>query len=145
MVLERSQLGGMMPVIATAWKSWQIAYLHCGTLVACVLVVRLVCCPGWGIYDWAITGGLLGKLQVLGCLLSCFFARGGMFGSALYLGNGSRGCIRESGERALVSICSIIFLTCEGSMVMRPMIGSRMEERLVGEVCCRFTSVRGCI
>ena len=61
---------------------------------------------------------------------------GGLFGIALSHGNGSRGLILASGERALVSSCSIILLTCVGSDVILPVVGSRMEERFVGAVCC---------
>ncbi len=42
----------------------------------------------------------------------------------------------ESGERALVSSCSIHILTCVGSLIILPVIGSRMAERFVGAVCC---------
>jgi len=51
-------------------------------------------------------------------------------------GNVSRGLSRASGERALVSSCSILLLTCVGSLMIRPVIGSRMDERCVGAVCC---------
>jgi len=59
-----------------------------------------------------------------------------MFGIALCKGNGSRGLIRAYGERALVSSCSIVLLTCVGSLMILPVIGSRMDERFVGAVCC---------
>jgi hypothetical protein len=61
---------------------------------------------------------------------------GGLFGIALSHGNGSLGLILASGERALVSSCSIIILTCVGSLVILPVLGSRMEERFVGAVYC---------
>ena len=59
---------------------------------------------------------------------------GGLFGIALSHGNGSRGLIRVSGESALVSSCSIIFFTRVGSLVILPVLGSRMDERFVGAV-----------
>ncbi len=59
---------------------------------------------------------------------------GGFFGIALSHGNGSCGLILASGERALVSSCSTILLTCMGSLVILPVLGSRMEERFVGVV-----------
>jgi hypothetical protein len=62
----------------------------------------------------------------------------GLFGIALSQGNGSRGLIRAYGKRALVSSCSIICLTRVGSLVILPMVGSRMDERFVGVVCYRF-------
>ena len=43
---------------------------------------------------------------------------GGLFGIALSHGDGSRGLIRVSGESALLSSCSIIILTCVGSLVI---------------------------
>ncbi len=61
---------------------------------------------------------------------------GGLFGIALSHGNGSLGLILASGERALVSSCSIIRLTCVGSLVILPVMGSRMDERFVGAVYC---------
>ena len=61
---------------------------------------------------------------------------GGLFGIALSHGNGSRGLIRAYGERALVSSCSTILLTCVGSLVILPVMGSRMDERFVGAVYC---------
>ena len=61
---------------------------------------------------------------------------GGLFGIALSHVNGSRGLILASGERALVSSCSIILLTCVGSLVILPVLGSRMDERFVGVVYC---------
>ena len=63
---------------------------------------------------------------------------GGLFGIALSHGNVSRGLIRVSGERALVSSCSIILLTSVGSLVILPVLGSRMDERFVGAVCCGY-------
>ena len=62
---------------------------------------------------------------------------GGLFGIALCQGNRPRGLIRVSGERALVSSRSIILLTCVGSLVILPVIGSRMDERFAGAVCWR--------
>ena len=62
---------------------------------------------------------------------------GGLFGIALSHGNGSRRSIRAFGERALVSSCSIILLTSVGSLVILTVMGSRMDERFVGAVCCR--------
>ena len=59
-----------------------------------------------------------------------------MFGVALCQGNGSRGLIRASGEIALISSCFIILLTCVGSLVIFPVVGSRMDERFVDVVCC---------
>ena len=59
---------------------------------------------------------------------------GGLFGIALNHGNGSRGLIRVFGESALVSSCSIIILTCVGSPVILPVLGSRMDDRFVGAV-----------
>ena len=82
--------------------------------VACVLVGLLICCQGRRLLDWAVDVGLLGRLQVLGCLWSCFCLWPGLFGIALCQGNGSRGLIRAYGERALVSSCSIFLLTCVG-------------------------------
>ncbi len=61
----------------------------------------------------------------------------GLFGIALSQGNGSRGLIRASGERALVSSCSIICLTRVGSLVILPVVGSQMDKRFVDVVCCR--------
>ncbi len=61
---------------------------------------------------------------------------GGLFGIALSHGNGSRGLIRASGKRALVSSYSIILLTCVGSLVILLVMGSRMDERFVGAVYC---------
>ena len=70
---------------------------------------------------------------------------GGLFGIALCQGNGSRGLILAFGERALVSSCSIILLTCAGSLVNLLVIEPRMDERFVGAVCwrylCRFAAV----
>ena len=59
---------------------------------------------------------------------------GGLFGIALSHGNGSHGLILAYGERALVYSCSVILLTCVGSLVILPVLGSRMEERFVGAV-----------
>ena len=59
---------------------------------------------------------------------------GGLFGIALNHGNGSHGLTRVSGESALVSSCSIIFLTCVGSLVILHVLGSRMDARFVGAV-----------
>ncbi len=42
------------------------------------------------------------------------------------------GLTRLSGERAFVSRVSIIVVTREGLLVMRPALGSRIEKRLVG-------------
>ena len=61
---------------------------------------------------------------------------GGLFGIALCKWNGSRGLIRASGERALVSSCYIILLTFVGSLVILPVIGSRIDERFAVAVCC---------
>ena len=61
---------------------------------------------------------------------------GGLFCIALSRGNGSRGLILASRERALVSSCSIILLTCVGSLVILPVMGSLMDERFVGAVYC---------
>ena len=58
----------------------------------------------------------------------------GLFGIALRHGNRSRGLIRASGERALVSSYSIILLTCVGSLMILHVIGSRMDEMFVGAV-----------
>ena len=58
----------------------------------------------------------------------------GLFGIALSHGNESRGLILVSGERAFVSSCSIILLTCVGSLIILPVLGSRMENRFVGAV-----------
>ncbi len=68
--------------------------------------------------------------------MTIFFREVGLFGIALSQGNGSRGLIRASGERALVSSCYIILLTCVGSLTILPVIGSRMDESFVGAVCC---------
>ncbi len=68
--------------------------------------------------------------------MTIFLRAVGLFGIALSQGNGSRGMIRASGERALVSSCSIILLTCVGSLMILPVIGSRMDERFIGAVCC---------
>ena len=76
---------------------------------------------------------LLAKLPALGCL----WRAGGLFGIALCQGSGSHGLIRASGERALVSSCSIILLTCVGSLVILHVVGHRMYERFVG-VACRW-------
>ena len=62
---------------------------------------------------------------------------GGLCGIALCQGNGSRREIRASGKRALVSNCYIICLNCEGPLATLPVIGSRVEEKLFGAVCCR--------
>ncbi len=59
---------------------------------------------------------------------------GGLFGIAFSHGNGSRGLIRVSGESALLSSCSIIILTCMGSLVILHVLGSRMDEKFVGAV-----------
>ena len=72
---------------------------------------------------------------MLGCLRPCFFRAGGLLGIALCQGNGSRGLIRSFGERALVSSCSIILLTCVVSLVSLLVMMSRMDERFVGAVC----------
>ena len=63
---------------------------------------------------------------------------GGLFGIASCQGSGSRGLIRAFRERVLVYSCSIILLTCVGSLVILYVIGSRMEEICVGVVCCWF-------
>ena len=55
-----------------------------------------------------------------------------MIGIALCQGNGSHGLIRAFGERALVFSCYIIYLNCVGSLVILPVIRSRMDERFVG-------------
>ena len=60
-----------------------------------------------------------------------------MIGIALSLGYVSRGLIRASRERALVSICSFILLTCMGLPVILSVIGSRVDERFVGAGCYR--------
>ena len=70
--------------------------------------------------------------------MTMFFCAGGLVGIALCQGNGSRGSIRVFGEKALVSTCSINFLTCVGSLVTRSVIESRMDERFVGTVCLCF-------
>ena len=70
--------------------------------------------------------------------MTMFLRDGGLFGIALCQGNGTRGLIRASGERAWVSSCSIILLTCVGSLVTLPVIGSRMDERFAGAVCCWY-------
>ena len=44
--------------------------------------------------------------------------------------------IRASGEKALVSSCSNILLTCVGSLVILFVIGSRIDEMIVDVVCC---------
>ncbi len=62
----------------------------------------------------------------------------GLFGIALCQRNGPRGLICASGERVLISSCSIILLTCVGSLVIFPVVGSRMDERFVGVVCCWY-------
>ena len=59
----------------------------------------------------------------------------GLFGITLSQGNGTHGLIRASRERALVSSCSIILLTCAGSLMILHVIGSRMDERFIGAVC----------
>ena len=69
--------------------------------------------------------------------MTMFLCAVGLFGIALCQGNGYRGLTRASGERALVSSCSIICLTRVGSLVILSVVGSRMDERLVGVVCCR--------
>ena len=104
--------------------------------VACVLVGLPVCCRGRGLFDWVVFVMLLGRLRVLGCLCPCFLRVVGMFGIALGQGNGSRGMIRAHGERALVSSCSIILLTYVGLLMILLVLGSRMDERFVGAVCC---------
>jgi hypothetical protein len=65
-----------------------------------------------------------------------FFRAGGLFGIALCQRNRIRGLILASGERALVSSCSTLLLTCVGSLVIIPVIGSQMDERFAGAVCC---------
>ena len=62
----------------------------------------------------------------------------GLVGIALSQGNGSHGLIRAYGERALVSSCFVILLTCVGSLMILHVLGSRMDERCVGAVCCWF-------
>ena len=68
--------------------------------------------------------------------MTIFLCAVGLFDIALSQGNGSRRLIRASGERALVSSCSIVLLTCVGSMMILLVIGTRMDERFVGAVCC---------
>ena len=98
------------------------------------LAIHAVCCRGRGLYARAVCVMLLERLRVLDCLLPCFLRVGGLFGIALSHGNGSRGLILVYGEGALDSSCSIIILTCVGSLVILPVQGSRMEERFVSVV-----------
>ena len=55
-------------------------------------------------------------------------------------GKEARGFIRLSGERAFVSMLSIVAVTRAGLFMMSLVIGSRMEERLVGvgSLLCLF-------
>ena len=57
-----------------------------------------------------------------------------MCGIALCQGSGSRGSIRAFGERALISNCCLICLTCVGSLLILLVIGSCMDDRCVGAV-----------
>ena len=68
--------------------------------------------------------------------MTMFLRAVGLFGIALCQGNISRGFIRAAGERSLVFSFSIILLTRMGSLMILPVIGSRMDERFVGAVCC---------
>ena len=104
--------------------------------MACVLVGLMVCCQGRGLFDCGVKVWLLGRLHVLVCIWH-FWRAGGLFGIALRQGNGSRGLIRGSGERALVCSCSIILRSCVGSLVIFLVIRSRMDERFVGAVFWR--------
>ena len=61
---------------------------------------------------------------------------GGLFGIALCQGNGPRGLIHASEERALIYSCYIILLICVGSRVIIHLTGSRMDGRFAGVACC---------
>ena len=68
-------------------------------------------------------------------MFECMFAGGGAFCQGIT----DCGLIQAIGKGALVSSCSILFVTCIGSLVMRPVLGKMMEERLVGPF---FESIR---
>ncbi len=70
--------------------------------------------------------------------MTMFLRAVGLYGIALCQGNGSRGLIRASRKSALVPSCSMILLTCVGSLVILPVVGSRMDEKLAGVVCCWY-------
>ncbi len=48
-------------------------------------------------------------------------------------------------DGALVFSCSVILFTCVGSLMILPVMGSRMDERFVGAVCfwCFFSFEAG--
>ncbi len=65
--------------------------------------------------------------------MTMFLRAGGLLGIVLCQGDGSRGLVRASGEKALVS-SGHIPLTCVGSLVIFPVVVSRIDERFVNAV-----------
>jgi len=68
--------------------------------------------------------------------MTMFFARGRVVWYGVVPGewiSRNNSCVWR---KSLVSSCSIILLTCVGSLIILPVIGSRMEERFAGAVCC---------
>ncbi len=78
----------------------------------------------WRRPSWKIAGVMLPTIMFLvGCVSA---------GMACSQGKEARGLIRLSGESAFVSRLSIIAVRRAGLFVMSLVIGSRMEERIVG-------------
>ena len=116
-VLEWSQLGGVMPVIVIVWKSWNTAlWNYCG--------MCLISTP------WKFSGpgalwlgrGRKASLKTAGVSLLMIMCWGGegVAGIASSQGNAPFGSTLGSGEREVVSFFSTIFITLRNDSLQVP-------------------------
>ncbi len=124
-----------MPVMAMVWKSWRMALWNAGGMC-------FSSTPGMLSGPGALCPGSLRNafLKDCGCKAAYYhiFACGWVVWYCVepweWISWVDPFPFGAYGERALVSSCSIILLTCAGSLVILPVLGSRMEERFVGAV-----------